>query len=129
MNIPELHLLIGIVDKLISGFENKVFETPEKGREWMDRYLKEVAIVRKSYQGCHSLEGNQSSSFLKKIDVLERNLFSNLYRQLDISVTPKVHILESHITDFYEISEEKVGLGFFSEQGFESMHHDMKVIN
>ena len=57
------------------------------------------------------------------------NLFSNLYRQLDISVTPKVHILESHITDFYEISEEKVGLGFFSEQGFESMHHDMKVIN
>ena len=172
LNIPELHLLIGIVDKLIAGFENKVFETPVEGREWMDRYLKGVAIVRKSYQGCHSLEGNQSSSFLKKIDVLEReimkeddevkvaglqyiqvfralrevqeacfsmvlmpdfkvkiNLFSNLYRQLGITVTPKVHILESHIIDFYEITGEKVGLGFFSEQGFESMHHDMKVSN
>ena len=58
LNIPELHLLIGkinpyknfksnlfvsgIVDKLILGFESSVFETPEMGREWMDRYLKEV---------------------------------------------------------------------------------------
>lgn len=89
--------------------------------------------MRKSYQGGHSLEGNQSSDFLKKIDLLERallkeadhiklsgmpyigvfralravqvacfglelkadfgeriKLFSRLYRQLDISVTPKV---------------------------------------
>ena len=30
--------------------------------------------MRKSYQGGHSLEGNQSSDFLKKIDLLERAL-------------------------------------------------------
>ena len=92
-----------------------------------------MAIVRKSYQGCHSLEENQSSAFLKKIDLLEREVkkesdevqlvglqyiqvfralrkvqeacfgmvlkpdykekimhFSKVYRQLAISVTPKV---------------------------------------
>ena len=27
--------------------------------------------MRKSYQGAHSLEGNQSSEFLKKVDKLE----------------------------------------------------------
>ena len=29
--------------------------------------------------------------------------------------------------DFYETTGEQVGLGLFSEQAFESMHHDMKV--
>ena len=32
------------MDKLISGFEKEVFENPEKGREWMDNYLKEVFL-------------------------------------------------------------------------------------
>ena len=40
----------------------------------MDRYLKKMAIVRKSYQGAHSLEGNQSRLFLKKIDSLQQEL-------------------------------------------------------
>jgi hypothetical protein len=89
--------------------------------------------VRKSYQGAHSLEGNQSSQFLKKIDKLEFAIlqesdsvklaglpyiamlrsfravqeacfgmelksdykikiekFSKCYRELEITVTPKV---------------------------------------
>ena len=64
INIPELHLLIGVVDKHLTGLE-KVF-----GVEWVDEYLKRVNIVRKSYQGGHALEGNQSSMFLKKLPVL-----------------------------------------------------------
>ena len=40
----------------------------------MVKYLKKVNIVRKSYQGQHSLEGNQCSEFLKKLDILEREL-------------------------------------------------------
>ena len=124
-----------------------MFDSPELGRKWMDGFLKkvdfgftfyyknifQVSIVRKSYQGAHSLEGNQSSQFLKKIDQLEIDLFqesdsvklaglpyvavlrafrlvqtacfgqelqqdyrekiqqfSKLYRDLEISVTPKV---------------------------------------
>ena len=108
--------------------------------------------MRKSYQGAHSLEGNQSSEFLKKIDRLELTLFqesdsarvaglpfvemlrsfravqescfgmqlkpdykakiarfSKLYRELGISVTPKVHIVENHIVDFFEKTGEEFG--------------------
>ena len=31
-------------------------------------------VVRKSYQGRHSLEGNQCSTFLNKVDYLEREV-------------------------------------------------------
>ena len=46
--IPELHLLIGVVDKLLLELEKAI------SREWVDTYLKKVSIVRKSYQGQHS---------------------------------------------------------------------------
>ena len=89
--------------------------------------------MRKSYQGAHSLEGNQSSKFLQKVDMMEMEImklpeekiisslpfvkvirefrcvqescfgvelkegyseaidsFSQAYRALDITVTPKV---------------------------------------
>ena len=138
---PELHLLIGSVDKLMKEMENNIFYAPKDGnseeekaqsvpmdqetfkaltkeekkvtkarlaaerkaakvsataakkaakkalrkrkkaaraagRKFMDDYLKQsnVSLVRKSYQGSHSLEGNQSRSFLKKIDLLEAHL-------------------------------------------------------
>ena len=147
------------------------------GRKFMDDYLKksEVALVRKSYQGAHSLEGNQSRSFLKKIPILEDHLktqstqvvknglpylaafrafdkvvsgcfgldldpeytnyitnFEEAYSALGISITPKVHIITQHIEEFLTKEnsnrEKKVGLGHFSEQSFESGHHDVKVL-
>ena len=70
LNIPELHLLIGVVDKHLTGLE-KVF-----GVEWVDAYLKKVNILRKSYQGQHALEGNQSSMFLKKLPFLAEQIMS-----------------------------------------------------
>ena len=51
--VPELHLLIGVTDKIMKGFEDSALPTPSLGRKFMDRFLKKVAIVRKSYQGCH----------------------------------------------------------------------------
>ena len=68
LHIPSLHLLLGVVDKLLQELEKKV------SKNWVDKYLKKVNIVRKSYQGQHSLEGNQCSEFLKKLDILEREL-------------------------------------------------------
>ena len=67
LHIPSLHLLLGVVDKLLQELEKKV------SKNWVDKYLKKVNIVRKSYQGQHSLEGNQCSEFLKKLDILERS--------------------------------------------------------
>ena len=164
INIPEHHLIICVVDKFLSGLE-KIF-----GEDWVNEYLKEVFIIRKSYQGGHGLEGNQSSQFLKKLDHLEAKIdkseddlrikglamvvslrcfqqvqescfgqilrddykecikmFSDSYRDLEnISVTPKIHIVEKHILDFFKDKDDDFGLGFYSEQSFESMHCDMK---
>eukprot|EP00090_Calanus_glacialis_P026415 TRINITY_DN41544_c0_g1_i1.p1 TRINITY_DN41544_c0_g1~~TRINITY_DN41544_c0_g1_i1.p1 ORF type:complete len:114 (-),score=20.05 TRINITY_DN41544_c0_g1_i1:59-400(-) len=78
--------------------------------------------------------GLQSSSNLSRtsrrtlLNILIICIFITQDIGLYISVSPKVHILESHIVDFSEISGEEVGLGFFSEQGFETMHHDFKVL-
>ena len=55
-------------------------------------------------------------------------MFSKLYRELGITVTPKVHMVEQHITDFMALKGEAAGLGFYSEQAMESVHHDFKVI-
>ena len=46
------------------------------GVAWVDKFLKDVSIVRKSYQGGHALEGNQSSEFLRKLPMLEKSIMS-----------------------------------------------------
>ena len=79
-----LKTILGVVDKLLTGLENTVFESKDQGLTFMNDYLKEVnfililivvgnyivllcfsefilfilqaGIVRKAYQGCHSLE-------------------------------------------------------------------------
>ena len=57
----------GIVDKIMKEFENRVFPTKKAGRKFMDNYLKEVAIVRKSYQGSQSLEVSHFKILVKII--------------------------------------------------------------
>ena len=43
--LPELHLLIGSVDKLLSSIEKNVFPSKEEGLAFMDGYLKQVFII------------------------------------------------------------------------------------
>ena len=53
--------------------------------------------------------------------------FMSTYRSLGISVTLKLHILERHTREFlieFGGEESGLGLGYYSEQAFESMHHD-----
>ena len=52
--------------------------------------------------------------------------FMAMYRELNISVTVKLHILEAHTTSFLKMYKEKYSLGFFSEQAMESCHSEMK---
>ena len=73
LNIPELHLLIGIVSKLMKELE-KCWPTKNTGRDWMDSYLKQQALARASYHGQQHLEGNKSLTFLKRLDSLECEL-------------------------------------------------------
>ena len=44
-----------------------------------------------------------------------------------MTITPKVHIVEHQIIDFFkEKGDLQHELGWYSEQAFESMHHDIK---
>ena len=45
LNLPSLHCFCGIVDKLMTSFEENAFPSKEDGQAWMDRYLKKVIIV------------------------------------------------------------------------------------
>ena len=51
--------------------------------------------------------------------------FMDTYRALQISIPLKVHLLESHAVEFLKMMGEEHGLGFYSEQAMESMHHDL----
>ena len=53
--------------------------------------------------------------------------YEKSYRSLGISVTPKVHVVFEHVAQFLELKGHKTGLGAWSEQAMESVHHDMKL--
>ena len=45
--------------------------------------------------------------------------FKWAFEGTNIAPTPKIHIV-----DFFDVKGEKKGLGYYSEQVFESVHHD-----
>ena len=57
--------------------------------------------------------------------------FCKLYRELPgISFPPKFHLVEQHLVEYLERhGDGSQGLGVWSEQGFEAIHHDFKEFN
>ena len=70
-SMENIHIHIGVVDKLLKSMEDMLFPTEEQGLLFMDNFLKKVGwkyvlkmflyyakvcILWKSYQGRHSLE-------------------------------------------------------------------------
>ena len=75
INLPSLHMLLGVVDKIITSLEAILFSSLGEGQIWMDRVLKEVLhIGQKCKQGRQALEGNQARKFIKSVDLVEREL-------------------------------------------------------
>ena len=44
----------------------------------------------------------------------------------DVNIPPKLHMLEDHVADF--IRKWGVGLGFYGEQGGESLHNELNKL-
>ena len=83
------------------------------------KYLKFVSTLEafnKVKKGCF---GKVVSSTIRR----DIEKFAKLYAKLDISYTPKVHILIDHVADF---CEEFGPLGPLSTQAGESAHSDFK---
>ena len=74
LNIPELHIMTGVVGKIINELENQGFETKQKKQAFVNGYLEREDIARCVYQGSRGFEGNQAHKLLMKIDILERDI-------------------------------------------------------
>ena len=151
---PELHLLIGPVNKLYESLESKWPDSEE--------WLKVCNVKKEEYHG-GKFAGNESRKLLRYVNRLEQlnppasvnnfitafNSFNAVvdacygkelhpdferriavfaldYLKLGITVTPKVHAVIFHVAEFCQMTGQ--GLGPWSEQAGESVHHDFKQI-
>ena len=155
---PELHLMMGPVNKMFDALSNLSEEVSE---EW----IKRLNIKREEYHG-GSFCGNDSRRLLKNVSILEditansnnpemkyfidafksfdqvvascfgKKLFPDYmekiddfkvkYNKLKISVTPKIHAVFHHVSEFCQITGK--GLSPWSEQTAESIHFDFNQI-
>lgn len=148
---PELHLMLGVVNTMVDNMEKECEESTES---WIRKcnVKREVANGGTGFNGnsCRTLlkkvdilRANGDIRCLKYVETFSKfkdvvdacfgveldpkyckkiDSFKNSYMDLSISVTPKVHAVFFHVQDF--CSGKKNGLGFFSEQAMESVHHD-----
>ncbi len=148
---PELHLMLGVVNKIF----DKLNEEWGEDRAYV--WGKSKNIVRAGYRG-GSLEGPMCKKLLGAVDVLQRELpaslhkfvfalktfdkvrtacfgqklgdtflqdisnFKQAYMQLELSVTPKVHCVFTRVAKFCQ--KRGCGLGMYSEQASKSVHRD-----
>lgn len=92
---PELHVLIGIVGKLVKEFEKNVFPTPEEGKEFMDAWMASptVNVCKTVYHGSASFVGDMARKLLKKLGNLEMAV-NKLDPEIVRRATPYINTLE-----------------------------------
>lgn len=152
---PELHLLLGAVntifDKMLASHQNIALEWAKKcnvsrkcnqGRHSMfvgndcKKLLNSIDILDsfKCLEICsyvevfRKLKSVVEACFSIKLDPKYKESIENFkksYLALEISVTPKIHIIFEHVVEFCEYYGQ--GLGYFSEQAMEAVHCDFKA--
>ncbi len=153
---PELHLLLGPVNKMFDEmlkiwpgaeeWSDKLFlkRAEYHGLQFdgnsSRKLLKNVALLKeiapstnkKVFDYVHAFEAfnevvkacysrKLAPNYMQKITD-----FRTAYKKLSISITPKIHAIFHHISEFCEIV--KMGLGPYSEQAAESVHHDFNTM-
>ena len=148
---PELHLLLGPVNTMFNGLESVCPESEAwlkachikrseyhggafEGNECR-KLLKKVSLLRSITNNtayCNAFEAFNdvvASCYGSKLDqdyAEKIEKFRKSYLKLRLPVTPKLHAIFYHITDFCSIT--KRGLAPWSEQCSESIHHDFKTL-
>ena len=154
--IPELHLLLGVVNRL---YKECIDELPQ-----CEQWARQLHLVREKYFS-KTFEGNECKKLLDNIPVLEQICvdmsasqkvwkivsafksfksvvescfgqelkpsfgediakFTGDYMAIGIRITPKVHIVMDHVSEF--CSSWNCGLGRFSEQSSEGVHREFR---
>ena len=95
---------------------------PDELRNFLDYFEALKNVVEATFH----VKGPEDDSYTKLIDK-----FSAAVRDCDIPVTPTIHGIETEIKRFFDLNGTEFGLGLFTEQAGESVHHDFedKVYN
>lgn len=156
LGVPTLHLLLGSANHMYSGlsdiwgienarywakkcgissaaYHGKMFEGNNcrkllKGSDLLDT-LSDNVIVKKYVAAFRSLNLLVHESFGSRYNPHYERLISNFrdkYLDLGISITPKMHYIFFHISDF--LKDHPEGLAKYCEQTGESVHHDFKEV-
>lgn len=81
---------------------------------------KHINLLKLFFDVCHACFGMQlDPSYEMKIEA-----FKDAVIEMKFKVTPKIHVLICHVPQ--HIKKTGRSLGHFSEQAFESLHHDFK---
>ena len=65
VNFPELHVMTGIVGKLVKEIESKDFPTTQEGTEFMNKWMESVNVSQTVYHGNASFVGDIAKLLLK----------------------------------------------------------------
>ena len=92
---PELHVLIGVVGKLVKEFEKNVFSTPEEGKQFIDTWMASptVNVCKTVYHGSANFVGDMAKKLLKKLDNLRMEV-NKLEPEIVEKATPYIDTLE-----------------------------------
>ena len=95
----------------------KVDNLEERCPPEFHQFTKTFRLLDEVVKSCY---GNElGSNYHTKI-----NMFTEAYMKLGISITPKVHAVMFHVQEFCDFTG--MGLGPWSEQTVESLHHEFK---
>ena len=153
---PELHLLLGPVNKMYDEmleiwpqgeeWSNRLYIKREEyhgghfnGND-SRKLLKNISVLKEIapptnkkvldyIAAFEAFNDVVASCYTKKLlpnYTVKIEAFRIAYKKLKISITPKVHAVFHHIREFCELV--KMGLGPFSEQAAESLHHDFDTM-
>lgn len=92
---PELHVLIGIVSKLVKEMERSIFPTPEEGKKFLDSWMASpsVNVCRTVYHGQANFVGNMAKLLLKKLENLEMTV-NKMDKEVVDKAIPFIRTLE-----------------------------------
>ena len=99
----------------------------DKLEDILPKDVKETVKVQRLVKALKDFKEVKDSCFGKEVDSAYKVVireFEKSYRNLDISVTPKVHAVIDHLEDFFERQPDETGLGHHSEQASEAVHSD-----
>ena len=72
-SFPQLHVLTGIVGKIIKELERKIFTSAIQGTEFMNKWMESVNVLRTVYHGSASCVGDMANRLLNNLDSLSSN--------------------------------------------------------